>query len=290
MLSKTQNELYFQRMAKSLNDKTKIFHFLMPGKVLDVGAGGGELTAALIELGYSAYALDGSKEAINHLREKKIPAYENFTHEVARIFPPETYNNVVCSSILHEVFSYGNDKKDSAFTVGSLENSLKQFHQILKTDGNLIIRDGVAPHDRDEVISVRFKDADGIRMAEKYLAMIPFKKTADSSASHEVTFAVDKASNSIKGDAHSIMEFLYTYTWGEVAYPRETQEVYGVFTLSEYEAFLEAHGFSVFYKEEYLQDGYPYHLKDKVELFHEDGSPAPFPMSNCLLVAKKRSS
>lgn len=288
MLASTQNDSYFDRMAMSLKDKVKIFPFLLPGKALDVGAGGGELTAALIELGFNAYALDGSKEAINHLREKKIPAYENFTHEVASIFPPETYENVVCSSILHEVFSYGDGSPNSAFTVRSLENSLQQFHQVLKPSGKLIIRDGIAPTNRDEILTVRFKDEDGTRMAEKYLAMIPFNKTSATPARHEVGFKVDKGLNSLKGDAHSIMEFLYTYTWGEGSYPRETQEVYGVFTLYEYVMFLEQHGFYVTHAEEYLQEGYPAHLKDKVELFHEDGSEAPYPMSNCLIIAEKR--
>lgn len=288
MLASTQDNSYFERMAMSLKDKVKIFPFLQPGKVLDAGAGGGELTAALIDLGFSAYALDGSKEAINHLREKKIPAYQNFTHEVASIFPPETYENVVCSSILHEVFSYGDNSANSAFTVRSLENSLQQFHQVLKPQGKLIIRDGIAPRDRSETITVHFKDEDGIRMAEKYLAMIPFKKAGTPSAQHEVDFAIDKESSTIQGDAHSIMEFLYTYTWGEGSYPRETQEVYGVFTLDEYVTFLELRGFAVIHAEEYLQDGYPAHLRGKVRLSREDGSEAPFPMSNCLIVAEKR--
>lgn len=288
MLAGTQNDLYFERMARSLKDKVKMLPHVKAGKVLDVGAGGGDLTLALQELGHDAYALDGSAEAIEHIQEKGVPAYCNFTHEVARVFLPEAFDSIVCSSILHEVFSYGDDSENSACTVRSLENSLKQFHTVLKTGGNIIIRDGIAPANRDEQITLRFKDPDGVRMANKYLAMIPFRAETLPSGQFEVGFIIDEAEQSLTGDAHSIMEFLYTYTWGEASYERETQELYGAFTLTEYSDFLESHGYHVTHAEEYLQEGYPLHLKDKVELYREDGSEAPFPMSNCLIVAEKK--
>lgn len=288
MLAGTQNELYFERMARSLKDKVKMLPHVKPGKVLDVGAGGGELTLALIELGNDAIALDGSQEAISHIVDKGVPAVCNFTHEVAQVFPSETFDTIVCSSILHEVFSYGDDTADSAFTVHSLENSIKQFHEVLVTGGRLVIRDGIAPANRDEQIKILFKDPDGVRMANKYLNMIPFRADTLPAGMHEVGFIVDEIEQSLIGDAHSIMEFLYTYTWGEASYEREAQELYGVFTLDEYSAFLESHGFHITYAEEYLQEGYPQHLKNKVALYREDGSEAPFPMSNCLIVAEKK--
>lgn len=288
MLADTQNDLYFERMATSLKDKVKILPFVGSGKVLDVGAGGGEFTLALMELGNEAYALDGSEEAVQHLKEKGVPAYQNFSHEIAETFEPETFDSIVCSSIIHEIFSYGDDTENSAFTLGSVENSLNQFHQVMKEDGKLIIRDGVAPANRDEIITVLFKDLDGIRMANKYLEMIPFKADVSPAPRHKVGFVVDEARQTLTGDAGSIMEFLYTYTWGEGSYERETQELYGVFTLEEYVEFLEAHGFNVLHAEEYLQEGYPAHLEEKVSLYRENGDVAPFPMSNCIIVAEKK--
>lgn len=288
MLADTQNDLYFERMAASLKDKVKILPFVGAGKVLDVGAGGGEFTLALMELGNEAYALDGSEEAVRHLEEKGVPSYQNFSHEIAEVFPANTFDSIVCSSIIHEIFSYGDASENSAFTLGSVENSLSQFHQVLKDGGKLIIRDGVAPANRDEKIKLLFKDPDGIRMANKYLEMIPFKAEMLPVPRHKVGFTVDEVEQSLTGDAGSIMEFLYTYTWGEKSFERETQEFYGVFTLTEYNEFLEAHGFNVLHAEEYLQEGYPAHLKEKVVLYREDGSEASFPMSNCLIVAEKK--
>jgi SAM-dependent methyltransferase len=288
MLSNTQNDLYFERMANSLKDKVKILPWLQSGKVLDVGAGGGEFALALMELDYEAYALDGSEEAIEHLKEKGVPAYQNFSHEIAEVFPASNFDSIVCSSIIHEIFSYGDDSENSAYTLGSVENSMKQFYQVLKSDGVLVIRDGIAPANRNETIKVLFKDPDGVRMANKYLEMIPFKADVIPTPRHKVGFVVDEVEQSLVGDAGSIMEFLYTYTWGEASYPRETQELYGVFTLAEYIEFLESHGFHVLHAEEYLQEGYPLHLKEKVALYREDGSEAPFPMSNCLIVAEKK--
>lgn len=288
MLANTQNELYFERMANSLKDKVKILPFVGEGKVLDVGAGGGEFTLALMELGNDAYALDGSEEAVQHLEDKGVPSYQKFSHEIADTFAAGTFDSIVCSSIIHEIFSYGDDSENSAFTLGSVENSLNQFHQVLKDGGKLIIRDGIAPENRNEIVKVLFKDPDGVRMANKYFSMIPFKTDISPTPHHKVGFTVDEVEQSVTGDAGSIMEFLYTYTWGEDSYSRETQELYGVFTLTEYTAFLEAHGFKVIHAEEYLQEGYPLHLKEKVTLYKEDGSEADFPMSNCLIVAEKK--
>lgn len=288
MLADTQNELYFERMASSLKDKVKILPWIQEGEILDVGAGGGEFSLALMELGNDAYALDGSEEAVQHLKEKGVPAYQNFSHEIAKVFPKNKFDSIVCSSIIHEIFSYGDDNENSAFTLGSVENSLNQFREVMKDDGVLVIRDGIAPANREEKIKVLFKDPDGVRMAQKYLDMIPFKTDIFPAPRHKVGFTVDEVEQSLTGDAGSIMEFLFTYTWGEKSYPRETQEFYGVFSLTEYTEFLEAHGFNVLHAEEYLQEGYPLHLKEKVALYKEDGSEAHFPMSNCLIVAEKK--
>jgi SAM-dependent methyltransferase len=288
MLANTQNELYFERMANSLKDKVKILPWLQEGTVLDVGAGGGEFAVALMDIGYEVSALDGSEEAIAHLKEKGVPAYQNFSHEIAATFAAESFDSVVCSSIIHEIFSYGDDHKNSSYTLDSVENSLHQFHQVLKSNGVLVIRDGIAPANRNEITKVLFKDPDGIRMANKYLDMIPFQTDVIPAPRHKVGFVVDEIEQSITGDAGSIMEFLYTYTWGEKSFPRETQELYGVFALTEYVEFLETHGFNVLHAEEYLQEGYPLHLREKVALYREDGSEAQFPMSNCLIVAEKK--
>lgn len=288
MLADTQNDLYFERMASSLKDKVKIIPWLLEGNILDVGAGGGEFALAMMELGNDAYALDGSEEAIEHLKEKGIPAYQKFSHEIAETFEVGTFDSIVCSSIIHEIFSYGDDSENSAFTLRSVENSLSQFHQVMKDDGVLIIRDGIAPANREEIVKVLFKDPDGVRLAKKYLDMIPFKTDIIPAPRHKVGFVIDEVEQSLTGDAGSIMEFLFTYTWGEKSYPRETQEFYGVFSLEEYVEFLESHGFDVLHAEEYLQEGYPLHLKEKVALYREDGSEAPFPMSNCLIVAEKK--
>lgn len=288
MLANTQNDLYFERMASSLKDKVKILPWIQEGKVLDVGAGGGEFALALMELGNDAYALDGSEEAVQHLKEKGVPAYQNFSHEIAEVFPKNEFDSIVCSSIIHEIFSYGDDSENSAFTLDSVENSLNQFHHVMKDDAVLVIRDGIAPANREEKIKVLFKDPDGVRLAQKYLDMIPFKTDIIPAPRHRVGFVIDEVEQSLTGDAGSVMEFLFTYTWGEKSYPRETQEFYGVFSLTEYVDFLEAHGFNVLHAEEYLQEGYPLHLKEKVALYKEDGSEADFPMSNCLIVAEKK--
>lgn len=289
MLAETQTDLYFERMAASLKDKAKMLPYIKTGRVLDAGAGGGELTEALINLGNNTVALDGSPEAVTRLRSKGIPAVTRFTHQTAEAFNPNQFDTITCSSILHEVFSYGDNSENSALTVDSLKNSLHQFRTVLKDEGHLVIRDGVAPSDTGRQVVVTFLDPDGIRLARKYLELIPFGANSTISEERKVDFVVDEFNNRITGTMGSIMEFLYTYTWGEKSFARETQELYGVFNLKDYTQFLEGQGFEVSHAEEYLQEGYANHLAEKVVLTYADTKEiAPFPMSNCIILAVKK--
>ena len=60
-----------------------------------------------------------------------------------------------------------------------------------------------------------------------------------------------------------------TYNWGVENYPREAQELYGVFTLGEYEAFIASFGFTVEKSESWIQEGYLKNLPEKVYLCTE---------------------
>lgn len=80
---------------------------------------------------------------------------------------------------------------------------------------------------------------------------------------------------------------LLTPTWGLDAYPRETQELYAVKTLTEYTTLLEANGFNMLHSEEYLQPDYPKFLKNKMTL-EVRGETDKWFNSNAIWVAEKR--
>ena len=178
---------YFDRMGAALGDKLKIVENLPPvtdsyrPRVLDVGAGGGEFTHALQELGYSVVALDASDDAITRMRNRypDLTTAHMLAHE-AVAFGAESFDAVVCSSILHEVYSYG-DEEHGKGALGSLRAALGAFFSILKPGGALIIRDGVKPENWAEPALLRVVDGSGVYPVELYRRLSG--ETAKSSVS-----------------------------------------------------------------------------------------------------------
>lgn len=283
MLAESQSELYFTRMANSLGDKTSILEYIAPGRVLDVGAGGGELAQAISEMGNEVYALDGSSPAISHIRSNfpDLEAVEAFTHDLMDKFSPEFFDTIVCSSILHEVFSYGNEGEPSE---EALTQAINDFFTVLKPGGRLIIRDGVKPNNWEDTAYIEFKDETGKEFLDVYKSLSPFYS---ETSGYRKVHIEEKAKNSFKCDVGSLMEFLYTYTWGVESAERETQELYGIYTEKEYTDLLESHGFFVSLSYQYLQPGYPKNLKDKVSIYDYEGRELPYPSSNMIIVAEK---
>lgn len=291
MIENSQDNRYFDRMAHSLGDKSRVLEYLRNGNTLDVGAGGGELSEAIRTQGMPVWALDGSLNALRRIKETypKVPVVKAFAEDVGELFDHNAFFNIVCCSILHEVFSYG-DKNNS------LKAALQGFHKTLVPHGRLIIRDGVMPDNWNEIARIKFKTDDGQKFLEYYKNNSPFyvndSETKNNNASQSFNLFQkvhfdDVDENVIEGNMASIMEFLYTYTWDWGSAERETQELYGVLTESMYKELLNECGFNVVESYQYLQEGYVNYLSDLVEIFDDEGSPVSFPSSNMLIVAEK---
>lgn len=285
---------YFERMAKSLGDKLKIVEQLpavtddYSPRVLDVGAGGGEFSNVLVNLGYTVVALDASDDAIMRMR-KNFPqlttALMLANEAVSLGF--ESFDAVVCSSILHEVYSYG----DSAHGKGDLESldaALETFMKILKPGGVLVIRDGVKPKNWGEPARVKTVDGSGVKPVLQYLAMCPFSNGwIDGPTGTLISLETKNLKDGwFEGNIQSAYEFYMTYNWGVDSYERETQELYGVLTLDAYVAKLEAIGFVVEIAESWVQPGYAEFLPKKIRLETAAGANV-WPDTNALWVARK---
>lgn len=288
---------YFERMEASLGDKTRLLSFLppildpaSPPTILDVGAGSGGFAHALAMLGYRVTALDLSEDAINHMHFsytelELIQALANHAHDYGR----ERFDVIVCSSILHEVFSYGDDVHRAGHT-SSIARALESFYKALKPGGTFLLRDGVLPEDAERAASFTLKEGHEPEAVFRYLELCPF---ANGSAYGEQGRLVKltqetAAPQTFSGDVRSVLEFAYTYTWGVESYPRETQELYAVYTLEEYSEVLTRAGLAVEQAFSYLQPGYPAHLADKLDILVEGEPHAWFP-SNAIWVAHKPS-
>ena len=284
---------YFERMAHSLGDKSKLLAYLPeitdpsnPPRVLDIGAGGGEFADAISKLGYDVTALDASDDAVMRIREKfpemtTAKLLANHAHELGE----EQFDVIVCSSILHEVMSYG-DNFHSIGHMSSLSRALESFRKCLKHGGLLLIRDGVLPENWEERGTVTLLEDSGVAAAYKYLEMCPFANGRAYGDMGSLVRLTETSAGVFEGNVRSLLEFAYTYTWGLSSYPRETQELYAVKTLNSYSELLEENGFNVEESFSYLQDGYPTNLATKMAL-EVEGSVSSWFDSNAIWVARK---
>ena len=285
-----QDPLYYERMDSSIGDKRKIIPFIVGSRVLDVGCGDGVLMEALREAGLEVCGLDATEESVNRTVAKGF-AQERvalaYAHQILDSFGEEYFDTIICSSIIHEVFSYGTPELGS-LSEEAVDITFKAIFKALKPGGRLIIRDGIIPEDWDTKLQIIFNPHNpsiDLPLVEKYLSMIPFKGQENQTEYRKVN--LNRLSKYVyEGTAESIMEFLYTYTWGEKAFHRETQELYGFNTLTAYVNHLETFGFNIIEAESYLQEGYANHLKNKVMIL-DNWVYRDFFDTNALIVAQK---
>lgn len=282
---------YFERMAASLGDKMKIIEALPPvtathaPRVLDVGAGGGEFSHALEEFGYTVVALDASDDAIMRMREKfpELTTVKMLANEAANL-GENSFDAIVCSSILHEVYSYG-DNQHKKGELESLKVALQALKIVLKPGGTLVIRDGVKPDAWQEPASVRVIDGSGAEPVLQYLEQCPFSNGFIQGHTGRSIQLARMDDGWFAGTLHSAYEFYMTYNWGVENYPREAQELYGVLTLEGYCDLLQLCGFTVESAESWIQEGYVKNLPTKVELLTEQGHNC-WSHTNALWVAR----
>lgn len=287
MLTETHNSVYFERMKSSLGDKAAVLDYLVPGTVMDFGAGGGDLSEMMRLAGYNVIAVDGSSNAIDHIFENypNVESIQSMGHELLNHFTPNSFDNIVCCSILHEVYSYGDDR-DLPYDLSNISRMLEIFGKLLKPGGRLIIRDGVAPADSAKPTIVKFKTDEGMEFFNAYRNSAPFYDDVNNDFGKVHFEVID--SSTIRGSMSSVMEFLYTYTWGWNSLSRESQEFYGVLSLNDYSAILMNNDWNVLSANEYLQPGYVENLSRKIDIIDDEGNEVAYPSSNMLIVAEKQ--
>lgn len=268
-------DLYYERMATSLGDKERLLEHIAGKRVLDVGCGGGELSAVLNAAGYEAYGLDMAPESVSRARELGVDARLGFADEIHERFGEGFFDTIICSSVFHEVFSYGNRDQGKG-RIKSLENALSSIHKALVPGGRLLVRDGVSPGNSFAKMVV-----DDPEEVEKFMWDSPFAGVRFDRRIN-IFRALYCGDSTFTGPASSLMEFAFTYTWGPQSRAREIQEFYGVFTLSEYTEFFNSSGFNVYDAYSYIQPGYQEHLEGKVRFLDMD-----FPHTNAIWMMTK---
>lgn len=274
-----QDEEYYARMASSIGDKAKLLPFVSGSRVLEIGFGGGELMDILHNEGYEVYGLDASAVSVGKVKDSAYHANvrEGYADEILHHWNEGFFDTIILSSVMHEVFSYGNRGGKHKHSLSAIGSTLDVIFAALAPGGKVVIRDGVLANDWDRKVEVVMLNED-VQGVKNYLEAQPFKNRVSLTQIRENVFL---------GNLESATSFAYTYTWGEASLPRESQELFGVMTRKEYCSLLEEKDFTVLHHEEYVQPGYVKALSPKLRFQTPEGEPVSFPSTNAVWIAGK---
>lgn len=228
--------------------------------------------------------LDISKNVVEKLKILKKKENHNWdiiegdALNLLKYIPKNSQDTVIFSAIIHELYSYVNFNNHK-FNKETIAVVLKNAFDVLKPNGRIIIRDGVMSENKDEYRIIEFYNKSDIEILNRFCKDFKGRKI-------DYIKVNDKMVRMLVNDA---LEFLYTYTWGEEAYPMEVQEQFAYFTLKEYIEFIKQilPNSKIIAKKEYLQNGYNVNLLSKIALYDENLKVCSLPNSTLLIVIEK---
>lgn len=277
--------IYLETMNESIKCKEVLLDYVVGDTVVDVGPGGGALMDA-IEARFpdkNVLGIDVSKNVIETLEKRKVKEGRSWSVKEMDILDfkageKESFDSIIFCSILHELYSYVpyNGQK---FNKQIIKDVLLSAFKMLSPGGRILIRDGIMS-EKEDLVKIRFKESNGPEFFTHYVK--DFK-------GREIHFTwIDDWTVILNNN--DAMEFLYTYTWGKESYPREVQEQFGYFTLTEFtdcvkELFSEEA--CIIKCESYLQEGYEENLLNRIDYLNLSDDPISLPNSTCLVVIEK---
>jgi hypothetical protein len=276
---------YLANMNAARSDKERMLDFVRPGRIVEIGPGGG-VVLDLLEQRFPAsevIGVDLSHEVVTALEQRartggnRWRVVHGAAEDLAALVPAPVDTVVFCS-ILHEVYSY----TDPKFSLDSVKHVVQAAFATLGPGGRIVIRDGVMPPPGTRRIRMLAPDA-----------RTTFDMFVAQFEGRPIRF-VELAPDRVQLASADAMEFLYTYTWGPASFPYEVRELYGILTYDDYltrvvawcggpgRARIVDHPLR-----SYLQPGYRDNYAGKIELTDEHDRPVELPDSNCLIVVEK---
>ena len=282
------NEEKYLSTMNDVNTSTKdtIIDYSVGTRIVDVGSGGGVLLDRL-EKKFPDREIIGTDissnviDTLNAKKKKEGHQWNVVVHNFVECTFAEKADTIIFSSILHEIYSY-TETPYGRFEIESVKSAIKNACKSLNPGGRMIIRDGIKT-DGSELVTIRFKDSDGMDFFNNYRN--DFKGLKDIPDNRKVV-STDADNLTVTGDINFMREFMYTYTWGKQSYAHEVQEQFGYFTLKEYTDFLESIGAKIVVARELLESGYPLNLGKYLDLLDSNGNERVYPASNCIIVAE----
>lgn len=286
-------EIYVESMAKSADDKTgRIIPILRQalknrkGDILDMGAGGGELTQTLLsvakEFDVKVFALDRNPRMIKILKErfKKEKKVKILQTDIKNFKPKKKFAAVICSSILHEIFSEEKNIEDVKLTLRNIYNGLLP-------GGIIIIRDGAKPTPENDMVLLQPLKKELLERFQKILNFVGVQWTKIHDYHNlnriRVFWAISKK---------NAYELAVKYQYPEINWPIELKEKFGFWSKEEAKSILEEIGFEVVKLESYLLPYFAQMFARDFKLFEwKDGSGAveiPYFDTHLIIVANKK--
>jgi SAM-dependent methyltransferase len=309
---------YLTAMNAARSDKERMVELVKPGRIVEIGPGGGVVLDLLEQRFPSSeiIGVDVSREVVDALahraraRGSRWRIVQGAAEQLGELVgapvderseamggadpagsaggaggnAPRGIDSVVFCSILHEVYSY----TEPRFSLASVERVIRAAFAVLRRGGRIVIRDGVMPPPGTRHLALIAPDAQStfaLYVDQFEGRRIDHRELAGPPGTRRVELSTADA-----------MEFLYTYTWGPASFPYEVRELYGILRYDDYVAHLVAWcgGREAVRVVElppalrsYLQPGYRDHLDGKVALTDEHDRPVELPDSNCLIVIEK---
>lgn len=290
-------DAYLVHMNSARSDKDRMLDHAVPGRVVEIGPGGG-VVLDLLEARFpksDIVGVDVSRvvvETLHARRERENRRWrviEADAFALDKHLEPGTVTTIVLCSVLHEIYSYVEveiDGRARKFRLESVRDLLRACYRTLAPGGRIIIRDGIMPPDEPRIIE--FIDPEGpefFRMFQEQFEGRPIRgEWIDAKR--------------LRIGAADAMEFLYCYTWGPASFPYEVREQYGVLPYEEYTgmilAWLANCGDSPAqlidlppHEASYLQSGYNDGLASKIRLYDGAFQAVALPDSNALMVFEK---
>jgi SAM-dependent methyltransferase len=284
---------YFVRMNAARDDKERLLDWIRPGRIVELGPGGGVVLDLLADRFPDSEILgvDASATVVVALERRRAAEGRRWrirlgdAFDLPALFGPRTIDSVVLCSVLHEIYSYvEHGDPPRRFDLDAVRDLCRAAFATLVPGGRLVIRDGVAPP--PGVRRIRLIAADAARLFDRFVAEFEGRRIR----------ATRLADGRVELSAPDAMEFLYTYTWGEASFDHEVREQYGVLAYDEYGVALvewlggPSHARLVELppdQRSYLQPGYVAHLAGRIELTDERDRPVALPDSNCVIVVER---
>ena len=294
---------YTRAMSDAVDFKyAEIRPFPRSGKIVDEGCADGVLLERLARdfPDSDLIGVDLSAEMLARAREAQRTgafgdAFVFFQQRNLMTPVPDTQarsvDTVICNSTLHELWSYGAGNE-------TIHEYLRGKYKQLRPNGRLVIRDVVGPDDKNALVLLECRTDDGLS-EDDGVADPAELSTFARFTRFQHDFRPDEAHPPVETVTHEgqtrlrlplgyAMEFIAkmenTDNWLS-----EMHEAFCFWSYADWTQALTDAGFRIHPgSHAYVNDWRVQHsFAARVQLYHLDGTPRPFPVTNMVLVGEK---